>query len=97
LKLISEIKIAGIKYPVKLCKNLNVEEDYSGKAIFGRTFIKLDESMSPDMLNATALHEIIEVINSENSLKLKHHQIQSLATQLYQVINDNPEMFQNNG
>ena len=95
LKVTDDVKIAGVTYTINLCKDLISEEECFGKADFGHSRIKLDEGMSSEMKNATLLHEIIEVINSENSLKLKHQQIQCLATQLYQVIIDNQEMFQN--
>ena len=45
------------------------------------------------MALATLLHEVVEVINEENELKMKHRVIQTLATQLFQVLKDNPGVF----
>ena len=94
MKITPSVKIAGVTYEIRMVPHLWLEEECSGKTRNVRSIIDLEESMTPDIAKATLLHEIIEAIDSENELKLKHHKIQSLATQLYQVIKDNPEMFE---
>jgi len=95
LKITPTVKIAGVNYTIRTIPHMWLEDECSGKTRNMRSIIDLDEGMEPDIAKATLLHEIIEAIDTENQLKLKHHKIQSLATQLYQVIVDNPEMFKN--
>ncbi len=85
------IKVGGIHYKIIPCDSKVT--DSSGKIIFGSAVIHLDETLCPDMALATLLHEVIEAINEENELKMKHRVIQTLATQLFQVLKDNPEVF----
>lgn len=94
MKTTQKIKIGGVVYTIHLVPDMKMEDDCSGKAVFGKALIKLDEGLHPDLMNATFLHEIIEVINAENEYNLPHRTIQGLATQLYQVIKDNPEVFE---
>jgi hypothetical protein len=95
MKMTDKVKVGGIWYTIILIPDMKEEDDCSGKAIFGKAKIRLDGSMCLDMKKATTLHEVIEIIDTENEYKLPHHVIQGLATQLYQVIVDNPEMFKN--
>jgi hypothetical protein len=95
MKTTNEIKIGGVIYTITLVPDLKTESDCSGKVIFGKAQILLAKEMCPAITNATLLHEIIEVINAENEYNLPHHVIQGLATQIYQVIADNPEVFTN--
>ena len=85
------IKIGGVRY--KIIPADSKVTDSSGKIIFGSALIHLDETLCPDMALATLLHEVIEAINEENELKMKHRAIQTLGTQLYQVLKDNPGVF----
>ena len=95
MKITPTVKIAGVTYTIRISPHMRLEDDCSGKLRIGRAIIDLDDYMDPDIAKATLLHEIIEAIDTENELKLEHNKIQSISTQLYQVIHDNPEMFQN--
>jgi len=87
----NDIKIGGVRYKI-IPSDSNIT-DSSGKVVFGSAVIHLDETLQHDMALATLLHEVIEVINEENELKLKHRVIQTLATQLFQVLKDNEGVF----
>lgn len=87
------IRIAGINYIINFIDDLSNDQECSGRVLIKKGEILIDSSMCQDMRNATILHEVLEVINSENELKLEHHVIQCLATQLYQVLKDNKEVF----
>jgi hypothetical protein len=89
------IKIGGVTYQVIFVDNMRLEDECTGKVRFGRAIINIDSGLEKDLSHATKIHEIFEVIDTENQLRLKHHQLQCLATQWYQVIHDNPEMFKN--
>lgn len=87
------IKIAGVTYTVEPVSQLRADDNCSGRALFTKGIIQLDDSLCADIANATLLHEVIEVINTENELKMSHRMIQSLATQIYGVVKDNVEVF----
>ena len=87
------IKIAGVTYTIEAVSQLRAEENCSGRVLFNKAVIQLDDSLCAEIAGATLLHEVIEVINSENELKMSHRTIQSMATQLYGVVKDNVEMF----
>ncbi|MFA5745688.1 MAG: hypothetical protein WCX79_01230 [Candidatus Paceibacterota bacterium] len=86
-----DIKIGGVRYKITPV-DYKISESY-GKTVFESASIHIDDTLSQDMSLATLLHEVIEVINEENELKLEHRAIQTLATQLFQVLKDNPEVF----
>jgi hypothetical protein len=86
------IKIGGIIYKISPMDR-KISESY-GMVTFESAAIHLDETLCPDMALATLLHEVIEVINEENQLKLKHRAIQTLATQVFQVLRDNKGVFE---
>ena len=88
-----KIKIAGIWYDIKFVAGLRADDDCSGKSLLTKAKILLDNDMCADMNNATCLHEVFEIIKEENQLKISHRALQTMATQFYQVIVDNPELF----
>lgn len=87
-----DIKIGGIRYKI-IPVDYKVSDSY-GKTVFECASIHLDDTLVHDMALATLLHEVIEVINEENELKLKHRVIQTLATQMFQVLKDNKGVFE---
>ena len=87
------IKIGGVWYTIQLVPHMRLEDDCSGKAIPGRAIIKLDEDSCPQMMLADQIHEIFEIIDIENELKIPHRALQCLATQWFQVLIDNPDVF----
>jgi hypothetical protein len=93
MNLPQKVKIGGIWYTICLVPHMQLEDNCTGKLLEMQTMIKLDESLSPDLMKATLIHEIVEAINAENEYKMPHRTIQGLSTQIYQVIADNPEMF----
>lgn len=93
MNLTPKIKIGGVTYAIILSPDLELMEKCTGKVDFTKAQIHLEESLDPKMMMATIIHEILETINEENEYKLPHRTIQSMATQLFQVIEDNPEVF----
>jgi hypothetical protein len=51
--------------------------------------IKIDNSAPKDRKIETMLHEIIEAINVHTQLKLRHNQITTVSSILFQVLSDN--------
>lgn len=87
------IKIAGVTYTIELVQGLRADDDCSGRALPTKGKIQLDKDMCAGITNATLLHEVFEIIKVENELKMSHRALQTMATQFYQVIVDNPELF----
>lgn len=49
--------------------------------------------VAPTLRQQVFIHELVEAMNLEYDLKLRHHTIEQLECALYQVIIDNPSMF----
>jgi hypothetical protein len=90
-----QIKIHGIWYTVELVSGLRADDDCSGRILPTKAKILLDDSMCADITKAVLIHEVLEVIKEENQLKMPHRSLQTMATQLYGVIQNNNEVFQN--
>jgi hypothetical protein len=95
MKITPVVKVGGVIYDVILVDHMRLEDECTGKLRTGRAIINLDRGLQQDLLKATEIHEIFEIIDIENQLGIKHRQLQCLATQWYQVIHDNPEIFKN--
>jgi hypothetical protein len=88
-----KIKIGGIMYEVTKVKNLARDRGCLGECCVNSAEIHLDEELSENLADKVLLHEIIEAINLENEMELKHRNITILESSLYQVLIDNPEIF----
>ena len=60
-----------------------------GETTFIDSTIAINSNLQLDSKQETLLHEIIEVLNYNAELKLKHNQISSISSLLYSVIKDN--------
>jgi len=87
------VKIAGQVMTIKLDQWLASSEDRYGESSSMRGQITLDSTQPILHQQSTLLHEILETINKDNEIGLEHRQITTLATQLHQVITDNPNIF----
>ncbi len=57
-----------------------------------RNQIAIDSQVEQQLQGAVLIHEIVEVLNFDLELKLQHEILSSLASALYQVIRDNPQL-----
>jgi hypothetical protein len=87
------IKIAGVRYIIKMNPHLNYESGASGRSLLCSGIIEIDDLMCIDIKNASLIHEIFEIIKAENELHMTHRALQTMATQFYQVVVDNPDLF----
>lgn len=90
MKLPKSIKVGGKQYRI-IIEDLLKER---GQTCFGyctpsELEIHISKDIRVEQQKDTLLHEVIEIINSENDLNLIHQTIQTLSTQLYQVLMDN--------
>ena len=86
-----KIKIGGIKYKIE--KMHPSSSDACAKINFEQAIIFLDYDLNSDVALSSLLHEVIETISKTNELEIPHHCIQTLETQLFQVLRDNPDVF----
>ena len=85
------IKIGGIRWKIqKMCPS---SSDACARVDFEHAIIYLDDDLNSDVELAALLHEVFEIINRTNELDLPHHCIQTLETQTFQVLKDNPDVF----
>ncbi len=84
-----KVKIAGQTMKVIYNIRLASARDEFGNNSRMEGTIEIDSTQPVEHQESTFIHEIIEMINAENELGLKHNQITCLATQLHQVFSDN--------
>jgi hypothetical protein len=93
MKIPRKVKIAGQTYAVKSDRAVG-DFGYLGRISFQTLEIQIDGSVVTERQEQTFLHEILEAINKEYDVDLTHHQIEQLEGALYQVVKDNPTIFQ---
>lgn len=86
------VKILGHEYEVSFDK-----KDTEGRGEFGNCWVsKLKISIDPESpkswQNETIIHEIVEALNAQLELKLKHPQINRAASIIHQIAQDNPTL-----
>jgi hypothetical protein len=52
----STIKIAGVTYTIEAVSQLRAEEGCSGRVLFNKAIIQLDDSLCAEIASATLLH-----------------------------------------
>jgi hypothetical protein len=93
MKIPDMVKIAGQIFRIIYSNRLASSRTEFGNSSRMEGTIELDSTQPIGHQESTFIHEIIEVINAENELNMKHNQITCLATQLHGVIKDNLSMF----
>lgn len=86
----TRIKIGGIVYTVKQVEKISREDEEAGLITGEEQQIELRKG-KPDFMHETFLHEIFHAINME----LPEREVEFLAQAMYQIIKDNPRVFQN--
>ena len=84
-----KIYIAGLEYEIKYEKHYARDAEALGSHCGNNTTIKIDTDLKLQVQQKTLLHEIIEAINFEYSLKLEHDKICVLESALFEVIKNN--------
>jgi hypothetical protein len=85
MKIPEKLKIGGIYYDVKVAEEL---ENRTGEFDFTKLQIVLEKN-KPEVMELTLLHEIFHVINNE----VREDIIEFFAQSMYQIMQDNPELF----
>ena len=92
MQLPTTIRILGVPFEVALSTRI-LDRGVDGESNTFRQEIAILDGAPPERQGALLLHEILEVIDTELELKLRHATICALAVALYQVLSDNPGLF----
>lgn len=85
----SNIKVGGIRYKVKVVGTDDIGDKTAGQINTEKCTMKVLKG-DPQFMHVTFLHEILHAINME----FGEETIEFLAQSLYQVIADNPKIFE---
>lgn len=83
------IKVGGIRYRVQVVGSEELEDKVGGKIATDKCLIKIIKA-EPQYMHQTFLHEVLHAINME----IEEEKIEFLSQALYQVICDNPKVFE---
>ncbi len=86
------LRIGAQHYTVHLDERLAHGEKF-GETNLATLEITIDATSQPGRQRQTLVHEIVEALNHELHIGLRHQQIELLEAGLYQVIKDNPSLF----
>lgn len=95
LNIPTKLKIGGVIYKVKKTSNLFLGNDYRGECLNSDLTINIRPTLEKQIQDTTFLHEMLHAIYF--NLGYKEHdekKIDELANALYQVFEDNPEIFE---
>ena len=85
------IKIGGLTYKVEVVDKMD-DDSAVGKTYFQELKIRVGKA-EPDFMLQTFMHEIMHTINGE----IPEVEIEFLSMSLFQVIKDNPQIFEGGG
>lgn len=85
----NKIYIAGLEYEIQYAKHYARDAEALGSHNGNNAVIKIDVDLKLQVKQKVLLHEIIEAINFEYSLKLEHDKICVLESALFEVIKNN--------
>lgn len=87
------IKILGIRYPVKFCDlQKQAANGNAGGTDTTQCRIFISNIVNSEVhAKSVLLHEVLETINYRLELDLKHNQITQLEAGLFSVLRDNPK------
>jgi hypothetical protein len=87
------IKIGGLTYTCRYPNDITRDRNHMGESNASALWIDVDSTLPLQQRESTLLHEIIEQVGYIYELGLEHRQIMSLEAALYQVLQDNPNVF----
>lgn len=89
-----KVKILHLDYDVSLADNIHDRGgDLLGQVDFLCQKIRLNAGASEEQKRETLLHEIIHAMDEKFRIGLKERQVEQLGVAIYNLVKDNPEMF----
>ena len=90
MKIPNQLTVGGQKYDVIITDRFKKDGNPSiGSCQPAHNKIWIEKDIPKTQKETTLLHEIIEIVNTNNDLQLNHQQISTLETQLYQILKEN--------
>ena len=90
--MITQVKIAGVTYPIEYTKQMDVENAIA-YIDFNNQIIKIDANYTIEMQKAALLHEVIHGVSYGYNVGLSEEQVEKLARGLYATLKDNPNYY----
>lgn len=87
-----KIKIGGFSWNIVMNENLMHERNEIGCMRPKRQQIDIDSSATIQQQQETFIHELLEAVISQYTIKLEHDDLSNIATVLHQIIIDNPNI-----
>lgn len=87
------IRIGGVPHRVERVPAININ-GAMGQYNSRTCTISIADDLTPESGGSTLLHEVIEAINYQMDIGLKHRQIMALEHGLWQALQDHPDLFQ---
>ena len=88
-----KIKILGLNYDIKFVKSENINGFY-GEIVHKQEQIRLNTEHTSQRMKECLIHEINHAVDAELKLKLSEDTISRLSNVWYQIIVDNPHIFE---
>jgi hypothetical protein len=98
---LKSVILGGVVYKIRMAKGLMGEDDegnrhkLDGEIMFSDTTILLDPAQNEQALILTLLHEVVHAMYVHGGERSRSdHDVDSMAYQLFDVIKNNPKLFQ---
>lgn len=88
----TSVRVAGKVYTLDPIAQNGLGSDRAGEANHKKLTITYDTSWAPCQQRDTVLHEVLHCCEAAAGIELEEQHIASLATLLYAVMRDNPEL-----
>lgn len=92
MRIPKQVRVGAQTYSVEFDASIR-DNGVQGECNFRQLAIRLLDDRPPTRVQETFLHELIEALNYEYQVGLRHKQIADLGMAMYQVLRDNPEVF----
>lgn len=87
-KIPKQITVNGTVYTVSVKDRLTADRAAMGESCCNSCWISIDSAIDRQQQRRTILHEIIEILNIDNELKVHHNVISVLEAQLFQIFSN---------
>jgi hypothetical protein len=87
-----KVIVRGILFTIHFDDMLVAIEGAYGRVNYVAQTITLEGHLEDQVIMAYLWHEIVEIIDHQEELNLKHHKIQTLGFALRQIVQDNREI-----
>ncbi len=96
MKIPESLRVGAQVYTVGFDKNIR-DSGLAGECNFRALTIKVLDDRPPTRIQETFCHELVEAVNYEYGINLRHKQVTQLGMALYQILRDNPGVFLEDG